>query len=292
MSWWDNSAFLIGLAAVFGGTVKLFWNADQAFSEEFRKALSDKLLSVRVDHSDAAFLSFFSHLASSVFGARYVSLRAIAVSSVISITSVFVVWSLDLYVDGRTYEDVFIKADEDERLRQHPVMVWSVLAGIMMMNCIPDFLALIKTRWIVDKLRRYQSAYWVVLAIAVDVLLVLPLFLSVVFIGTFALMFSALLMAGFPVGISDIPKLWDIVIDGFTKSGGAVILLIAAFFSAAWLYVTAIAWCGLRVSTQLHRTTAFLQFALPMKNYPVRSVGLVTAFLAGILYVIGSVALR
>ena len=66
------------------GVLALFWKADDAFSEEFRAALSKKLQHFEVDFEDVHWSTAFMKMFDGIFGEKHLTWRCFIRSSIAS----------------------------------------------------------------------------------------------------------------------------------------------------------------------------------------------------------------
>lgn len=278
----------------FGGTglatslavLGLFWKADDAFSNEFREALSNKLQRMKVDTSEANWPLSFARMFDRIFGDRYLSLKCFGRSCLASALAVLLLSALNLSLYPGQYE-LF---DAEQVL----VIVFIAVS----FNFIPDYISLVETRWIVRVLTRHNFSGAIIFAILIADLIV-TIFLFFVVGGGFVFSlivlvrhFAPTLYPALDLSFADlIVRIYDTLIlhgiylipTGAPFSFG--VFLYSTLFTSAWIWLFVAGWFVVRNGSRFQKVLAILQFALPIRTKPMRALGEVAALVTALTFI-------
>lgn len=270
---------------IAAGFIGLFWKADGALSRSAKESLTKLLLGVRVPTA-FSWPQIFASMFDRIFGARHFSIRCIlatAVASVFWVLVLTVVWAL-------------LRPGEFERWSHYG---WLTALGLgiwiqgMGANVLPDYLSLLETRWIIERMKRAATPQSIMLWLIVDLLASGTIFFIAYFLWV---------LISVPLGIFPISEVLPAILDSpriltdkllplhadpqymFGLGAAPGIFFYSTFFTSFWVWLYAISQMAVRFAGRSQPGLKFLQWVLPIKEYPMRSLGLVAGGLSCLIY--------
>lgn len=269
-----------------GGFIGLGWKADGAFSSEFRNKLSDQIIRLRRIVPGETWPTIFADLFDHVFGKRHATWKCFLRSSIASIISVGVM----TLIWAQVRPEILREFLTNFRFEQGAVFAM-VFIGY---NLIPDYFSLLETRYVIRWMGQTQSGFKILAILAFDVLATTLIFLAgIVLLVLVVSIFLSVLQEARPYwkvvdkGLSIM--FFELVTHGmvFASSGkepSVGIFFYTTFFTSVWVWLFALAWGAMRLATRFEPGIRFLIWALPIQDYPIRSIGLTLGALACISY--------
>ena len=259
---------LLGASSLIIIILSVFWKGDDAVSPEFRTDISGWLLRLKPPKADSPIGAAVLGLFVKVFGPRHWTIRCFVASCIVS-------W----LTFGLFYGFFFVT--ENQYFRQTPgIDVFdpgAVLVFFLILNPAIDYVSLFCTRFIIQKVA--ENKLPVIGAIIVD--LFASYFSYLIIFGLACLLMLAVapiyilsLFDGLALlEISEIPVAFQNLIGILVA-----VAVISSYVSSMWLWAAALATFVIRVLSRSARVIATFQYVLPIKDKPVRSMGIV-AFL-------------
>jgi len=279
--------------AIGGALLAMAWQADGAISLEFKRDLS--LWLVRLDpaavgHSVQRWPVHFAALFDRVFGKKHLSWRCFFRSCIASLLA-FLLCTL-IYMQAAPGDWAAFLRDTTESVAgtRGAFINLLFLAGIAAIaNLLPDYVSLLETRCVIGRLQRSDSLAGQVGWLAVDVIATTAIFFLLVGVVLAALVvLSGMEWRRAAEQISDfIPKVvqWSLLAPADRPALRVYAIPVwTTFFTTAWVWLYFIAQFLMRLAIPLRRTLSFLQYALPVRERPLRAVGQVMALMAFVGY--------
>ncbi len=282
----------------FGGTgfavtlavLALFWKADEAFSDEFREALSKKLQGMKVETESVNWPQSFARVFDHVFGERHLTWRCLFRSCLASALAVLSL--LLIQYSLHPWEVVKLSADD----------VGGLLLAAVCFNFLPDFVSLLETRLVLRFVAdRRPTPHTILFMIIIDLVSTIAIFIILgicatlglvamyVFLNEESLNLSALSVDYFEMAAKFLTQIWNTGIylePGVAGYASIGVFLYSTLFTSAWLWLFLIGWGFVRYGTGVQRVLGALQFALPIKTKPIRAIGEVAAVTTAIAFVV------
>jgi amino acid transporter len=273
----------------------IFWKADDAFSDEFRDALSKKLQGMKIEPIDVNWSEGFEKIFDRAFGRKHFSWNCFVRSCIASILAVILLSALSLSIQPSSFE-----------FSSNVIQAFlAFLVVFIALNLIPDYFSLLETRWIIGLITRQHSTTFVLILLFLDFILTIAIFFLVatVLLWLFLLLLNFLvILHGKTIGeealaqitITNIPVLFSKslikqgiylkVVSDFPVSIG--VFLYSTFFTSVWVWLTIIGWFFVRNAARIQTVLSVLQFILPIKTKPMRAIGEVAAMVTAIVFVL------
>ena len=281
----------------FGGTgfaaslavLGLFWKADDAFSDEFRDSLSNKLRRMKIETRQVNWPYSFSLIFDRIFGHDHLSRKCFGRSCIASFLAILLLLALNWSLHPNDFWNFSLTT------------VWQVLVISICLNFLPDYLSLLETRWIIGVAMRHDSPFVKIILIAVD--LVMTVIIFFVF-GSTLTFFAFVLLSYFGA----IPESIDFSLDGYLTvtmsvyrnieqgglylqaAGGQApsmgVYFYSTLFTSVWVWLFVAGWFVVRNGARFQKGLAVLQFTLPIKTKPMRSIGEVAAIVTALAFVV------
>jgi hypothetical protein len=311
-----RSRFLVGADSVdfslldvlgFGGTgvattlavLGLFWRADDAFSDELRDLLTQKLQGLKVPTEAVDWPQGFARLFDRVFGARHLSLNCFLRSCIASLIAVALLIGLGAGLHG--YGIDLLNRDA----------VVAFLFFFFAFNLGADYLSLLETRWVLSRLGQQPGALRHAAWLVFDFVLTSLIFVVVGLIFALAMNVTAALIeqtygreaAAYAVKVS-IPMIAERFFDyglyleatplrevSGTAETPARFLNLGFFYystllTSLWLWLFIAGWAVVRSAARFQTLLGWLQFALPIRTKPMRAIGEVAALITALVFVV------
>lgn len=266
-----------GLA--FGGTLLgLAWKADDLTSKELREDLSLHLLCVepeRVGMAVRAWPRHFAALFDRVFGSKHLSVRCFVRSCIASLGALAV--AVIVYAHAAPADWTYVKhaVASGERMAffWYFAPAWKVGVFFAALNLIPDYLSLLETRFVIRRLASVGSMTGQLAWLTLD------------FAATLAIFLIPVAAFGMLEGMPAFESARNVLAAGMLSPSVPVdgrilaVFLWTTFATSVWVWIYLAAQRLTRLASQIRRSVAFLQYALPIEERPLRSVGAVMALL-------------
>lgn len=258
---------LAGWFALICGVKWLFDYAESVISAETRVRVAKWIRSRDPLAVLQAWPATFGEMFDSIFGRRHLSLRCFWRSWAASVTSVLIV---GVFYIGRHWE-------------YHQTFVWNLLGSsvwtpivlfTIVLNCIPDYVSLLKTRWLMGRmaaatpLPRLARMLVLDLALTACIAVCAVYFANIAMWGLFGpwsgeeLAFAMFLARG-----------W--LLSAVTFRSETAAWFYATFFTSAWLWVYVVSAFVLRVA----RLALWIGGTLDIDSKPLAAIGFVAALL-------------
>lgn len=250
----------------------LFWKLDDAIAEAPRQALSSFLQRVRIEPPYPNVPIIVSAAFDRIFGKKHLSWRCFFMSCLFSFLAVAML------------SVVYFRAGP-QRLVYLPDLVFVAIT----LNLVPDYFSLMETRFVVKLMGRTLKFLPILGYLVLDFLLTLLIFLVLgLLLLTMGRLFLGLSSAEdfgriYAGGISEVLSK-----DALTLSGGISglpgVVLYSTFFTSVWVWLTALGWGSIRLMAMAPPLLQAMQYLLPIKERPLRSIGEVAAMIACLGY--------
>jgi len=253
----------------------LFWKADEAFSEEFKKVVSNRLKRMDFERATAGWPGAFTRLFDRLFGKRHLSwhcfLRSCIASSisVLLLTLITLTFNQELFVMVMEFKELFIF---------FPL-------GAFVFNFLPDYVSLIETRYVLKWMSTHSSNW------TLGALLLFDVFATFLIFWAFGLVGSSIFISASEGGlyILNVSEFLELVHFAIWPGGDVDGSMYAVFFYStfitsiwAWLYASSEA--AVRLAMRFRNGVRILQWALPIETKPFRSIGEVAALFVCVSY--------
>lgn len=257
---------LVTSLIIGGALLAMAWKADDAFSLEFKRDLSlwlDGIDPAAVGHFMQRWPAHFAALFDRVFGKKHLSWRCFFRSSIASLLA-FLLCTL-FYIQTVPGNWNAFKSGGGNAL------LLVLLATIF--NLLPDYVSLLETRWVIQRMQRKLSLAGQLGWLLVDL------------IATTAIFF--MILAGISLLFGRETELVNFMVekgllvpDGIPEFRILAIPVWTTYFTTMWVLLYFLAEFLVRLlAPPLHRTLGFLKYALPIEQHPLRAVGLVMALI-------------
>lgn len=270
------------LGASVGG---LFWKLDDAIADVPRQALSRFLQRFAVEPPYPNLPEIVAGVFDRVFGTRHLSWRCFSISclfSALAVTLLTAVYLRNNYIQPQLAFEYDVGTS---------VIILATTA--VALNLIPDYISLMETRFVVRWMSRTQKLPSLFGYLGLDVVLTLFIFVSVG--GLLNCIAIAVLFTGIsldylfsPLFFAPIPEMISALMTKETaalKIGGALgIFLYSTFFTSVWVWLTALGWGAIRLIALAPPLLRAMQYLLPIKERPLRSIGEVAAVIVCLGY--------
>lgn len=254
--------------AIGGAVLALFWKGDDAISEQARKAMSNWLQRLEGPNMQLSWPESFIAVFDHIFGEKHLSWRCFRMSCVASFIAILIISATDQIVilPARGYVISIYDVSMNTALLV-------VLGGAF--NFLPDYLSLLETRLILDRVRLATSRLVVVLWLVIDAVATPLIFLVVAGVPIYFFQAYMTDWSLDPIAFwSDVPRLVGRMVQFYTVLS---VYFYTTFFTSFWIWIYVAARALVRGTAVSGRALQFLQWALPIRSKPVRSIGEVAA---------------
>lgn len=275
--------------AIGGGFIGLGWKADGGISPEFRNKLSGQIIRLRRIEPGETWPTIFADLFDHVFGKKHDTFRCFSRSSFASLISVGVVILIWVQVSP---EDLSMSP---AKLNFRNIFGLSIF--FIGVNIITDYISLLETRYVIQWMSQIKSGLKFLALLLFDTLVTALIFLF----GLVMMILGAIITSKFFPGLGPNIQFFPIFVDwithgiarfpgGLGPSPNILIFFYTTFFTSVWVWLFALAWGAMRLVGRIQPGIQFLIWALPVEEYPIRSISMVLGTVACISYwVFGSV---
>lgn len=279
----------LGLIA---GIWTLFDRAEKVVSEEVRTAISHWLQSVDPAKTFRSWPSSFVSIFDGVFGSRHFSLWCFWRSSIASLAFVLIL----TFTWGSVHPAAFLYHFSPE---QALLSTGAMFATAVIFNFIPDYLSLLKTRYIVGWMHPTQSLLKTVVILLFDSVASALIALSALFLVFFLFLLPIALLYSFlsgeeiasPLPWRDIGRdMVQYIVQGFylsapSQSGVSYgISFYSTFLTSLWVWLYALAGLAVRAGRWLGIGIRLTNRLLDVKGQPLRAIGAVSIVLATVIF--------
>lgn len=271
-------AFLGAWVTTIGGVWFLFEKADETLAPEVRERLSDWLMGVSAGDRIRRWPDQFIALFDRAFGARHLSWLRLRRSALATFVLTWIVagWWMTTH------------PPPSASMAGRALLL--VTGASVIFSIVADYLSLIETRWVLDRLSGGGAvAPWLLFDIVATAVLGLSIYM-VVFVsveGPGRLPSAMLDMLTFEITMA----IFDAVHDGTTGQSSEVVYAMpmapffyATFFTSLWVWLFVAASGLVRVATVALQQTSRLRGILDVRDKPGRSLGLAAVGLVTLFY--------
>lgn len=271
-------AFLGAWVTTIGGVWFLFEKADETLAPEVRERLSDWLMGMSAGDRIRRWPDQFIALFDRAFGARHLSWLRLRRSALATFVLTWIVAGWWMATHPPPSGSVAVRA------------LLMVTAAAVLFSILADYVSLIETRWVLDRLSRGGA---VVPWLTLDVLVTGVLGVSVLMIFVTAMEGPGRIpsvmveMLAFEITMGVV----DSVHDGTTGETSEVWygmpmapFFYATFFTSLWVWLFVAASGLVRLATTALAQTARLRGILDVRHKPGRSLGLAAVGLVTLIY--------
>jgi hypothetical protein len=266
--------------AVGGAFLGLGWRADGLISQQASDDLSSYLLDPRRERSiktaylwPKIFIEFFDH----IFGEKHLTFKCFYRSAIASITAVIICAAAIIIVVEKS-----LAGDGVHEILQAPIEVYIYLSIFFIsFNVLPDYISLLETRIVIDKIRKSKSAvmrfFWIMLDVAAT--------LFIFWIATYT---SILILSNILPGIAaeSFFGMLELIINSIWNPASDIdneilaIFLWTTFFTSIWVWLYVASQLVTRLISPLRKSVHFVQYLLPIDTKPLLSVCMVMAVIS------------
>lgn len=275
---------LLGAGVVLPIFLVAFWKADDAISPTLKNDISRWLLSADVPSPRRPWLDVINGIFVNVFGKSHFSLRCVAASYLISILASFMIFYI-----VTTWLDSVIAPNFTKFRWPSGSRLVALLSMIFLVNPVADFLNLLISRKALERLAETKSIISLVAIVAF--VSTAPLVLSLM-----ALLFGIVLIEiAFSTAVSLDDFVWRITMLSTTQLGSmfsygmALTLLMTTFITTIWFWSALAGSIVFRALLSSRTIYAYLTYALPVDDRPIRSIGLFFTALAGFILLLRNI---
>ena len=254
-----------------------FWKADDAFSAELRHDLSSWLKREVPDNINYPWVNIVRSRFLNVFGSRHFSMRCIATSIIFSI---FLLITITFLVDQENSDiNEFLNENRNFGYIYTPLIV-------LILNIIFDYISLLQTRYILNFF--HENKLGVFLALFYDFLLTYLVASFSMMVGVYAIM--AVNGLGEDKLLEIIFTLWDddspYIIEHQISMKIIAASMMTTFATSVWIWLAGIGILFIRLFSRIRPLIIFFQYALPLEEKPMRSIGVTGTFMVMIALVV------
>lgn len=271
-------AFLGAWVTTIGGVWFLFEKADETLAPEVRERLSDWLMGLSAGDRVRRWPDQFIALFDRAFGARHLSWLRVRRSAVATFVLTWIVAGWWMATHPPPSAGMAARA------------LLLVTAAAVVFSIVADYLSLIETRWVLDRLSRGGAVVpWLTLDVLVTGVLgasVLMIVLAIVD-GPERVPSAMVEMLAFEITMA----VFDSVHDGTTGATSEVVYAMpmapffyATYFTSLWVWLFVAASGLVRLATTALAQTARLRGVLDVRDKPGRSLGLAAVGVVTVLY--------
>ncbi|MCP4283394.1 MAG: SUMF1/EgtB/PvdO family nonheme iron enzyme, partial [Gammaproteobacteria bacterium] len=267
--------------AIGGALLAMAWKADDTISLEFKRDLSLWLVGLdpaAVGYSVQRWPAHFAALFDRVFGKKHLSWRCFFRSSIASLLA-FLLCTL-----------IYVQVAPGEWAAFSSGFGWGkhflVLGGVAALaNLLPDYVSLLETRWVIQRMQQTPSLAgqlgWLLADFVATgaIFLLLVVGLPIVVAGGIGGNWNAAGEEGLKF-ITFLVQLSRLIPVEDPEKRFLAIPVWTTYFTTVWIWLYFLAQFLMRLATPLRRTLGFMKYALPVEQYPLRSVGQVMALVA------------
>ncbi|WP_286902439.1 formylglycine-generating enzyme family protein [Vreelandella sedimenti] len=267
------------------------WKADGLTSKEFREDLSLYLLCVeprRVGAKVQAWPVHFAELFDRVFGRKHTSLRCIARSCIASLCAfamATVVYAHAAPSEWTYFKNAVASGESLAFFWNFEPSLEKLVFFFIVLNLIPDYFSLLETRFVIRQLETVNSIQGQLTWLAFD------------FAATLTIFVIPIAIFGMLDGMPSIESVRNVLAAGVLSPSVPVdgrimaVFLWTTFATSVWVWIFMAAQRLTRFASSIHKGVEFLQYMLPIEEHPLRSVGVVMAFLGCLAFWVVSVPL-
>lgn len=277
----------------------LFWNADKAFSDEFRNQISFWLQryprnspALNLSEIFVKILDRLFHYKKNLINLPF--LIRVSTATTIATITMGLVW---IVLRPAQFQLFFSNFETSKGL---DVMHFPLI--IFLANMLADILSLLETRWVIEQMgkvgMRGKIGYlifdiFLTAAFLCWIFLIYATLITILFLGS--AFFQGFLGQSFDFSILvDIAVLFHGLIYGIFVDGPMLrarengfsfgIFFYSTFFTSLWVWMYFLSWAIIRLAARGRHVLVFLQWALPIKERPLRAIGEVAATMFFIIY--------
>ncbi|HLG56187.1 MAG TPA: hypothetical protein VI485_12710 [Vicinamibacterales bacterium] len=267
-----------------GGLWKLFNGVEKVASAERRQRASEWLQNLDVQRPLNQLADGFVQAFDSVFGHQHFSARCFWLSCVASYLWTTVLTLLWFALRPDVWNDV----DAGLRPRYVTIVVVVLVASTAVLNVLPDFISLLKTRYVIGVMRRCSSRAAIAI-LAADAI-------GCALLGWFGFLLGMLLLTGdIREAFHGATELLLMAItfthglDGYAiETPGAGVWFYSTFMASVWVWLYAASSLILRVAPSVGGFWKWVWSWVDVRNQPFMSLGVVSIFIITVLYVIAA----
>jgi len=267
-----GNAIATGLA-VGGGFLGMAWKADELLSDEIKEDIGLWLLCAEPKTAERyarKWPKYISTLFDQIFGEKHLSWKCFRRSCVASLVS-FIIFT---FIYFQTSAPLDLVEDNGWLIT---ILTIGFLSTIL--NFLPDYFSLLETRVIIYRLRNSKLVIHQLFWLLVDLILTM-IIIAFVF-NIFALAIILLTDIDRPTVFELTIGLYELALFGYGGSSNFFgIYIWTTFVTSVWVWLYFLAQLVTRLLEPIRPSIKFLQYALPIEKYPLRSVGAVMGFLA------------
>lgn len=267
---------LAGAGMTFGGVVlAFFWKGEEALSPALIQWLAQRLQEARVAKPSKEWPQIFGRVFDRIFGVDALRARFILcalLASVLSVSFFFVTYVLrDPYFADSLINDPF----------QRAAVARQLITTSLIVNFVVDYLCLAYCREVVAQMELSPSLWRLPIYLLKDLGLKVGLFiLAIGFVYT-SFASGGSFGGDFRAALTAVPAtLWG----GLLFENLSCVYIYSSLLSSFWLWAYMLSWLTFAVAVRTPAALKALQWALPLEEHPVRSLGLVAATISTVVY--------
>lgn len=253
-----------------------FSKGDEYLSPELRKSFAAWLKGVDISAPSQSVPNVFLSIFDRIFGPDPFRFRFMAASFLLSITAITLF--LAYYVSRLPWFGVSLWNDPDQRA----AVAGQLLSFVFLVNLVVDWLCLSYCQSVVVQMQKGWSWRSIPLFLAKDIL-VKSFFIvaGTAFVYVNYTAANGAFDGKMGLALGALPQtLWEALLFRNLSS----VYVYASLVSSLWLwgYLTAV--CLVRMLNVVPHGLSFLKWALPIDERPIRSIGVIAAFIALLVY--------
>lgn len=264
----------ISIATIF---IAFCWNGDGGISDEFRKTISARLMSLGTYRGPLMWPQLFVRLFDHVFGSHHISwfcfFRSFVASFCAFIVVIFI-WYTIYPEDTRAYIETVNFMD-----------VKFFIVFFLIFNVVPDYFSLLETRFCIKLLAKSEHIWSITILLLLD-----AVFTALIF-------FTLLFFLFYEMPVSSEPSqdiVWTELLERlklglFLQSKHSWepslgLFFYTTFLTSIWLWLFALSYGALLIAQRMNIAFRFLIWSLPVKTYPIRTLGIIGGVLGALSY--------
>jgi hypothetical protein len=273
----SSAALLTSYFVLTGGTWKLFDKVDDLVSKDAKEKASEWLRGDKSAEVMTARVSrIFSTAFDSLFGTRLFTFRAFGKSCLASLACVVLSFSIAATLHPR---DFLAFARSDDLLSN----LTTILIVGAILNFIPDYISLIKTRIFIGVLNRARSLLLMPVVLVADACISAALSVLALVVASLLLSqdidWNAFIFEAFP----------RMLTLKFSSDEGRIpegLFLYATFFTSFWLWLSALAAIMLRFGQLLASTRRLFTWLVKIDDKPFKAIGVASLGIETVVFAV------
>jgi hypothetical protein len=280
-------AYIGAWAGIISGIWLLFEKAEETLRPETRTAISNWLKNSNLGGELANWPTAFVSVFDSIFGKKHLSWRCFFRSSIASFAAVTIVFMFFFTINP---EPILVAFKEFVDMPRGILLMLLPVAITVVLNPIPDYISLLETRYIINRMSKTNSSIKIMGYLVFDFIATFVIFSVVGMFMSFLVLF--ILTGGSVVEASEgIAIVLEVVKTGIflgqnDSSSLVGIWLYSTFFTSVWVYLYILSGMIVKVGSFIGILGRLIRKIFDIDNRPLRSMGYVCMVLVSLIFLI------